>query len=233
MGLAAWVARKPSLPKDLSAGWEQEVPLYHVLWGEKNSLPDFFCCHIFFHLKCVGKALISSIWIVFCDILIYVKRVWGRQNTRFLHVLQTVKLSTVIQQPEKGRALQKEGWREKGRMTHWNRTQPKGCIQKPLDLGPVVQIGVTQISCLIPSAKPKSSWAFMYMKCIWMQFVFLAHFLQYQKKEDRERLPGRGGRSRAVEGNTTPLWYHHHYLTFPLPLFSVLSMTEPFACIGK
>jgi len=43
-----------------------------------------------------------------------------------MHVLEMVKLSTAIQQPEKGSALHKEGWREKGRMTHWNRVQSKG-----------------------------------------------------------------------------------------------------------
>lgn len=142
------------------------------------------------------------------------KRVWSRQSTSFLHLLQIVKWSTAIQQPGKGRALQKECWREKSRKIHQNRAQSKSCIQKPLDLGPVVQIWVTQISCLIPSAKPKSSWAFMCMKARFAVCISGTFLAIPKKKEDGERLLGRSGRSRADEGNTAPLWYHCHYLTF-------------------
>ena len=60
-----------------------------------------------------------------------------------------------------------------------------------------------------------------------MQLVFLSYFLQYQKKEDGERLQGGGGRTGVDEGDAT----HHYYLTFLL--FSVLSMTVPFAYVGE
>lgn len=141
------------------------------------------------------------------------KRVWSRQSTSFLHLLQIVKWSTAIQQPGKGRALQKECWKEKSRKIHQNRAQSKSCIQKPLDLGPVVQIRVTQISCLIPSAKPKSSWAFICMKArfaVCISGTFLA--IPKKRKMGKDCWEEVGG-AELMRG-TLLLWYRCHYLTF-------------------
>ena len=59
-----------------------------------------------------------------------------------------------------------------GRTRYWNRAKSKCCIQKHSDLRSVVQTGFIQISSLIPSAKPKSSWAFMYWKARYTVCVF-------------------------------------------------------------